>query len=55
MAVFFTSDLHLGHKNILSIRPQFDNIEDHDDFLIERWNKKVKKKDDVYILGDLSY
>jgi len=55
MALFFTSDLHFGHKSILTIRPQFSDIDEHDDFLIERWNKKVKKNDDVYILGDLSF
>ena len=55
MAVFFTSDLHLGHRSILSIRPMFSDINEHDAFLIQRWNKKVTNKDDVYILGDLSF
>ena len=55
MAVFFTADLHLGHKNILQVRPQFQNIVEHDNFLIDRWNKKVTDNDEVYILGDLSY
>lgn len=55
MAVFFTSDLHLGHESVLTIRPQFSNIDEHDEFLIEKWNKKVNKKDEVYILGDLSF
>lgn len=55
MAVYFTSDLHLGHEKILSIRTQFQSIDEHDMFLIEKWNKKVKKNDEVYILGDLSF
>lgn len=55
MMVFFTSDLHLGHKKVLSIRKQFHDIKEHDDFLIEKWNNKVKKNDEVYILGDLSF
>ena len=55
MAVLFTSDLHLGHKNILVNRTQFTAIEQHDDFLIEQWNAKVRKQDEVYILGDFSY
>lgn len=55
MAVLFTSDLHLGHKNILPIRQAFQDIDEHDYALIEKWNAKVKKNDDVYILGDLSF
>lgn len=55
MTTLFTSDLHLGHKNILLSRQQFPNIEEHDEFLIRQWNKKVHKNDNVYILGDLSF
>lgn len=55
MAVFFTSDLHLGHESILSMRTQFKDIDEHDNFLIKKWNKKVKRKDEVYILGDLCF
>lgn len=55
MATLFTSDLHLGPKNILPSRQQFMSIEEHDEYLIRQWNKKVHKNDDVYILGDLSF
>ncbi len=55
MERFFVSDLHLGHKNILPTRPQFTSIEEHDAYLIERWNKKVHKNDEVWILGDVSF
>ncbi|MBQ9934356.1 MAG: metallophosphoesterase family protein [Lachnospiraceae bacterium] len=55
MAILFTSDLHLGHQHILSIREQFSTIEEHDEFLIQSWNNKITKKDEVYILGDVSY
>lgn len=56
MAIFFTSDLHLGHKNILAScgRP-FDTVEEMDDELIVKWNQKVGADDDVYILGDLAF
>ena len=52
--VLFTSDLHLGHKNILSLcdRP-FADVEEMDAAIIENWNKKVNKNDTVYILGDI--
>lgn len=52
--VFFTSDLHLGHENILRLcgRP-FGDVEEMDNAIIRNWNQKVKKRDTVYILGDV--
>lgn len=52
----FISDLHFGHKNVLSFdnRP-FSSIEAHDQKLIENWNKRVSSEDTVYILGDVSW
>lgn len=54
--IFFTADLHFGHKNIIRFdnRP-FTTVEEMDRVLIERWNKKVKNEDTVYILGDVSW
>lgn len=56
METFFTSDLHFGHKNIMSYdnRP-FASVEEMDTELIRRWNNKVSQKDTVYILGDISW
>lgn len=51
---YFTSDLHLGHKNIIKLcnRP-FESVEEMDSVLIDNFNKRVKKNDNVYIIGDL--
>ena len=51
---YFTSDLHFGHGNIIKLcnRP-FADVESMDTALIENWNKKVKKNDTVYVLGDI--
>ena len=51
---YFTSDLHFGHGNIIKLcnRP-FADVESMDSALIENWNKKVKKNDTVYVLGDI--
>lgn len=53
---YFIADLHFGHKNILSFdnRP-FNNVEDHDKYIIDNWNKNIGIDDDVYILGDISW
>lgn len=54
--VFYISDLHFGHKNILAYdnRP-FKTVEEHDEELLCRWNNKVSIDDDVWILGDISW
>lgn len=56
MSVFFTSDLHFGHKNCLKYdKRDFPTIEAHDEALIERWNSVVGNRDDVWVLGDISW
>lgn len=69
--IFFTSDTHFYHKNILKYSPIRLNgigctLEDYEadrtaithqysDFLIEKWNAQVTDDDDVYFLGDLAF
>ena len=53
---FFTADLHLGHKNILTLaKRKFNSIEEHDGHIIRCINDTVDKKDNLYILGDLGF
>lgn len=54
--IYFTSDLHLGHQNIIKLtnRP-FDSVEQMNETLIKLWNQTVSKKDIVYILGDFFF
>jgi calcineurin-like phosphoesterase family protein len=54
--VFYTSDLHLGHENVLKYcnRP-FKSIEEMDACLINNWNSRVTPTDSVYIVGDFIY
>lgn len=51
--IFYTSDLHFGHLNILKWRTWAATIEEHNRTLIERWNETVGPEDEVIVLGDL--
>lgn len=55
--VAFISDLHLGHDNILNWSPSRhgNNIHDHDRWIIEQWNSVIRKRDTVYLLGDVAF
>lgn len=54
--IFFISDLHIGHKNVIKFdgRPFADVDEMHVE-MIKRWNSVVGPEDIVYFLGDLSF
>ena len=56
MKTFFTSDTHFSHTNIIKYenRP-FNTKEYMNEVLIERWNSKVNKNDEVYHLGDFAF
>lgn len=53
---WFTSDLHLGHKNILTYDPRpFSTIEEHDSTILANLQTVVHTNDDLYILGDFGF
>ena len=53
--IFFTSDHHFGHKNILKYTDRsFQSVEEMDELLVQRWNEKVAPTDEVYHLGDVA-
>ena len=61
--VWFTADTHFRHKNVLKYCAgraevggySVDDIDTHDNCLIERWNSTIGKQDTVYIIGDFSF
>ena len=54
--IFFTSDTHFGHTNIINFceRP-FKDTDEMDELLIHNWNAKVGKDDIVFHLGDFAF
>lgn len=61
--IWFISDTHLNHANILTfrgldgelIRPDFDDVEHMNEAIIENWNACIKPGDKVYHLGDVLF
>lgn len=51
MAVYFTSDWHLGHPRMAQLRG-FSSLEEHDDAVLEPF-RRLAKKDKLFILGDV--
>lgn len=56
MSIWFTSDTHFGHANIIkySNRP-FTDVNEMNEALIRNWNDCVKDGDDIYHLGDFAF
>jgi calcineurin-like phosphoesterase family protein len=54
--IYFTSDTHFGHKNIIEYceRP-FDDVHEMNKTIIDNINKVVGLDDTLYILGDFCY
>lgn len=54
--VFFTSDTHFGHNNIIKFcyRP-FESVSEMNEALIDNWNSTVRKDDFVFHLGDFAF
>jgi len=54
--VFFSSDIHLSHRNILtySNRP-FSSIEEMDKAIYTNFHSVIKEGDTLWLLGDISF
>lgn len=62
MNIFFISDTHFGHENMYKfvdyqgnkVRP-FNNAQEADEIMIQKWNELVKPTDKIYHLGDVAF
>lgn len=57
--VFFISDLHLDHKNILKFSGDWrdgSNVKEHNEWIVDQWNSVVKSSRSlVFVLGDVAF
>lgn len=53
---YYISDLHFYHANMNTRMDKrgFESVEAMNEYMISQWNKKVRKNDEVVILGDFS-
>lgn len=54
--LFFTSDLHFGHRNMITFKDRpFKDIKDMEEGLIKNWNEVVGPDDYIFDLGDFMW
>ena len=53
--IYYISDLHLGDRRVFELchRP-FSSLKAMEEELIKRWNNKITKDDEIYVLGDIA-
>ena len=54
---YYIADLHFFHEAMnreMDCRG-FENGEEMNEYMLGKWNKKVRRNDEVVILGDLSW
>ncbi len=60
MTTWVTSDLHFGHKNIMSFCPESrarfrNDVAYMNEAMVKEWNDLIEPEDTVYILGDVAF
>lgn len=55
MSVYFSSDLHLGHRNIHNYRTRFSSGEEHDEYIMDMLSGLINKRYTYWFLGDVCF
>lgn len=50
--MYFVGDPHLGHRNITKFRKQFNSVQEHDGFILDRILSTAGKKNTLFLMGD---
>lgn len=50
---YFIADIHFGHVKAANLRG-FEDVDEHDNWIIDQWNSKVTKYDMTFVLGDVT-
>lgn len=53
-AIWFTADLHIGHRKLAEIRGFGEDTDAHDAVLAANWDTHIRRDDQVWVLGDIS-
>jgi calcineurin-like phosphoesterase family protein len=57
--IWFTSDTHFYHRNIIKYCPesrgQFSDENEMTEYMISAWNSRVKENDVIFHLGDVAF
>lgn len=52
----YISDVHFGHRAVIDFEPRpFLDVDEMDRALIQLWNSRVAKNDQIYVLGDFAF
>ncbi len=53
---YYIADLHFFHENLNENMDKrgFSSVEEMNEYMIKKWNGRVRKNDDVVVLGDFS-
>lgn len=54
---YYIADLHFFHANMNTKMDHrgFASVEEMNEYMIQKWNEKVRKNDEVVIIGDFSW
>jgi len=56
MSTYFSADMHLGHRSVLTLCDRlFPTIEAHDNAMINNHNSVIGENDTSYLLGDIAF